>query len=184
MKKFFLVIVLILVASGVFLLVNHQLKLMKYDFKGDSINGPVTMKSFDGEYKIAYFGYVLCPDVCPTTLTLVATALDDLKYKDVKILFATLDIKRDDVKTCDEFAKYFYPNSTCLRFDDKELDRVTKSYGVKYQIVDLKDSVMKYSVAHSSSIYLFDKKGRFVKEVSNLTYENVKKEIENLIKNH
>ncbi|AGZ82052.1 SCO family protein [Campylobacter fetus] len=185
MKKILYLLVFVFIASGAFLLVNHKLKIFKYDFEATTVNGEVSMKSFDGKYKILYFGYVFCPDVCPTTLTLVSTALNELKLNDsVEILFVTLDLKRDDIKSCDEFAKYFYPNSVCLRFSDSELDRVTKNYGAKYQIVDLNDSVMEYSVAHSSSIYLFDKKGRFIKEVSNLTYENVKSQIQNLVKNH
>ena len=40
---------------------------------------------------------------------------------------------------------------------------------------------MDYSVAHSSSIYLFDKSGKFYKEISNLTKDEIKKEISQLI---
>lgn len=184
MKKLFYFAFFVFVVSGVYLLVSYNLKIAKYNFMAQSTDGEVSMKSFDGMYKIVYFGYVFCPDVCPTTLTLVSSVLDDIKAKDVKILFATLDLQRDDIKTCDEFAKYFYPNSSCIRLENGELDKVINKYGAKYKIVDLNDSVMKYSVAHSSSIFLFDKKGRFVSEVTNLTYDNVKKEIQNLLINY
>ena len=40
---------------------------------------------------------------------------------------------------------------------------------------------MEYSVAHSSSLYLLDKDGKFVSEISNLTTSNVKNQIENLV---
>lgn len=184
MKKILYSIIAIIVFSGVFLLVNHELKLHKYDFEGESIDGNVTMENFNGKYKIVYFGYVFCPDVCPTTLNMVSSVLSEIKAKDVEIIFITLDVKRDDIKSCDEFAKYFYKNSVCVRLEQEELDKVVKNYGTKYKIIDLNDSVMGYSVAHSSFIYLFDKKGRMIKDVSNLTYENVKNEITNLVKNH
>ena len=65
-----------------------------------------------------------------------------------------------------------------------EGNEVKINYEAKYQIIDQNDSYMSYSVAHSSFIYLFDKRGRFIKNVSNLTYSNVKTQIQDLLKNH
>lgn len=185
MKKFFYVVVVVFFVSGLYFLINHEFKMHKFDFKANSIGGEVSMKSFDGKYKIVYFGYTFCPDVCPTTLNLVSSVLNELQAKNVEILFVTLDLQRDEISNCDEFAKYFYPNSTCIKFDDKaNLDKMVENYEAKYQIIDQNDSYMSYSVAHSSFIYLFDKRGRFIKNVSNLTYSNVKTQIQDLLKNH
>ena len=63
-----------------------------------------------------------------------------------------------------------------------DLPRVAKNYGVKYQKVLLEKSAMEYSVAHSSSLYVLDKNGKFVTEISNLTPQNIKKTLENLEK--
>ena len=185
MKKIFYVVgVLVIVSIGFFAFL-YQYNYNKYDFQAQSIDGNVSLKSFDGKYKVLYFGYVFCPDVCPTSLNMVSTVLNDIKAKDVDLLFVTLDPKRDDVKSCDEFAKYFYKDAYCLRITPKEkLDKVVENYGSKYKIVKQEDSAMEYSVAHSSFLYLFDKKGRMVKEISDLTYNNVKKEFENLLKNY
>ena len=95
----------------------------------------------------------------------------------IKVLFVTLDLQRDNEKECDEFAKYFYANSVCLKMDEKELKRMVESYNAKYEIVNLQGSAMDYSVAHSSSVYLFKKNGKFYKEISNLTRDEIKKEI-------
>ena len=62
------------------------------------------------------------------------------------------------------------------------LTKVAKNYGVNYQKVHLKNSAMGYSVAHSSAIYLLDKDGNFYSEISNLTSENIKENLLNLIK--
>ena len=64
-----------------------------------------------------------------------------------------------------------------------DLPKVAKNYGVKYQKVRLKNSAMGYSVAHSSAIYLLDKDGNFYGEISNLTSENIRENLLNLIKN-
>ena len=65
---------------------------------------------------------------------------------------------------------------------DSELKKVTKNYNAKYELVNLQDSAMDYSVAHSSSVYLFERNGQFYKEISNLTKDEIKKEILELTK--
>lgn len=158
----------------------------RYNFSATGIDGKVTMSSFNGEYKIVYFGYTLCPDVCPTTFELLSTVLDNMKkdsalskyIDETKVIFFTLDPKRDTVKNSDEYVKYFYPNSVGLVADD--LKSIAKNYGVKYKIVKLDNSQIGYSVAHSSVLYLFDKSGKFVSEITNLTYKNVFDSIKNM----
>lgn len=182
-KKIILALFFIVIFGLTFFFTNMYLNSTRYDFTAQSIHGNVNMKSFDGKYKIVYFGYCFCPDVCPASLSIVGSALDELDAKDVIVLFVTLDPKRDSVEATDEFVKYFYPkDSLGLRLEEDKLKKMAKNYGVKYENINLDGSAMDYSVAHSSSIYLFDKNGKFVQEVSNMTYEDVKKAISNLIK--
>ena len=77
-------------------------------------------------------------------------------------------------------AKNFYKDADGLKLND--LKGVAKNYGVKFQKMRLENSAMGYSVAHSSSIYLIDKDGNFYKEISNLTSENIRDNLLNLIK--
>lgn len=182
MKKILTYIVLAVIIFVISFGISNIIKdKNRYDFSANSINGKVTMSSFDGKYKIFYFGYTFCPDVCPTTLSLVSSSLENNPRKDeVLLVFVTLDPQRDEIKETDEFIKYFYPNSIGIVADD--LLGMTSNFGVKFQKIDLKDSQMQYSVAHSSSIYLFDKSGNFVKEVTNLTTQEIKSSIDELLK--
>lgn len=182
MKRGIIYIVLAIVIFGVSFGVASLIKdKNKYDFSAQSINGKVTMSSFNGKYKIFYFGYTFCPDVCPTALSLLSAALEDNPRKnEVLVVFITLDPERDKVKESDEFVKYFYPYSVGIVAED--LPKMASNFGVKYQKVDLKDSKMQYSVAHSSAIYLFDKNGKFVKEVTNLTMQEIQSSIDELLK--
>lgn len=182
MKKILTYIVLAVIIFVISFGISNIIKdKNRYDFSANSINGKVTMSSFDGKYKIFYFGYTFCPDVCPTTLSLVSSSLENNPRKDeVLLVFVTLDPQRDEIKETDEFIKYFYPNSIGIVADD--LLSMTSNFGVKFQKIDLKDSQMQYSVAHSSSIYLFDKSGNFVKEVTNLTTQEIKSSIDELLK--
>ena len=191
MKKLIIAVILILTVLGAGYLALYSNKYAtngqgtnvtegqkNYDFTGKGANGAVSLKSFEGKNKIIYFGYTSCPDVCPATLGILSGVLNELKRDDIVVIFVTLDPERDEPKNVDEYAKYFYPNSYGIVLDD--LPKVAKSYGVKYQKVLLEKSVMEYSVAHSSSLYILDKNDKFVAEISNLTAQNIKKTLENL----
>ncbi|EAH6220371.1 SCO family protein, partial [Campylobacter coli] len=59
--------------------------------------------------------------------------------------------------------------------------KVAKNYGVQYQKIDINDSVMKYSVAHSSEIFLIDENGKLQKIIRDLNPEEVAKELKNFL---
>lgn len=177
MKKTLWGLIIILICAGLALLV---IKPNKYDFKALSQNGEASLKNYNGKYKAIYFGYLYCPDVCPTTLSLVGDELNKLKRDDFELLFITLDPERDTPENLTLMAKNFYKDADGLKVND--LKGVAKNYGVKFQKMHLENSAMGYSVAHSSSIYLIDKDGKFYNEISNLTSENIRENLLNLIK--
>ena len=177
MKRTLWGLIIILICAGLALLV---IKPNKYDFKALSQNGEVSLKSYNGKYKAIYFGYLFCPDVCPTTLSLVGNELNKLKRDDFELLFITLDPERDTPENLTLMAKNFYKDADGLKLND--LKSVAKNYGVKFQKMRLENSAMGYSVAHSSSIYLIDKEGKFYNEISNLTSENIMENLLNLVK--
>ena len=177
MKKIIIFLVLIFIgASGFFILNKHS----KYYFEGEDISGKISLESYNGEYKVIYFGYTLCPDVCPAALGILAGVLNKIKNNNITVLFISLDPQRDTPQITDEYVKYFYPNSHGLVV--KDLEKVAKHYGVKFKKVKLDKSAMDYSIAHSSSLYLIDKNGKFISEISNLTDANIQKQIEEMLK--
>src|SRR5215831_17580370 len=44
-----------------------------------------TQKDFSGRYMLVFFGYTFCPDVCPTTLSVMSAALDKIGPDAAKI---------------------------------------------------------------------------------------------------
>ncbi|GAD19865.1 SCO family protein [Helicobacter fennelliae] len=173
MKKFFGMVVGICVLGlavwGFYCYKNSS----KFDFSAQSIHGTIKLSDFKNQRKIVYFGYMSCPDVCPMTFTLLSLALQESRADDIALFFVSLDPQRDDVKSLDRYAKYFYPNAYGLSLSQDELDVVTARYGVKYQRILLDDSALDYSIAHSSSLYLLDSHARLIGELSNLTYEEI-----------
>jgi protein SCO1/2 len=64
---------------------------------------PVSDQAFRGRYMLIYFGYSFCPDVCPTTLAVMAQALEKLGGKSSQVVpvFITIDPERDTPKVLD-----------------------------------------------------------------------------------
>lgn len=136
----------------------------QYDFKVNTIDGEITKDSFKGKYLAIYFGYTFCPDVCPTSLSSLAHALNSFpkeKTKDFVGLFISVDPDRDTLKNLKEYAQYFHPNFIGATSTKENIDDITSRYRSYYSKIELENSAMDYSVAHTSYIYIFDKDGNF-----------------------
>jgi protein SCO1/2 len=121
----------------------------------------VSDADFRGKWLLIYFGYTFCPDVCPTTLSQLGTALDELgpKAKDFQAVFITLDPARDKTSVMQEYMKSFNPQIMALRGDPEDIETAAKSYHVYYRPRALGNG--QYTVDHSSYIYVIDPKGKF-----------------------
>lgn len=175
MKK--ILVPLILIFFAVFYLF---LKDDPYNFSLRSEFGEHTsLEHFRGKKLIIYFGYTFCPDVCPATLALLSKELYKIKNDRAYVLFISLDPERDaNLTKTNEWLRYFYPNATSLIAENKEeLEKITKNYGVSYEKINLKDSFMKYSIAHSNEIYLIDEQGKFQRALSDLNPEELSKDL-------
>jgi protein SCO1/2 len=75
---------------------------------------------------------------------------DDKKY--VKVVFITLDPKRDTPNIADEYAKFFNKNFSGLSGDPGYIKKVADSYGVVYKIVPSK--TQGYLIDHTDNIYV------------------------------
>jgi protein SCO1/2 len=117
---------------------------------------------FRGRFMLVYFGYSYCPDVCPTTLTMMADALDKLGPLSDRIVpvFITIDPARDTPKVLKDYLKSFGPRFVGLTGDAKAVAAAAKAYRVYYKKQPLKGGG--YAMDHSSLIYLMGPDGRFL----------------------
>ena len=158
----------------------------KYDFKVSTLNGEITKNDFLGKPLAIYFGYTYCPDVCPTSLSSLAQALNSFDKeitKDFRGVFISVDPNRDTLKNLNAYAKYFHPNFIGATSNKENIDDITKRYGSYYKKIDLGDSAMSYSISHTAYIYLFDKEGKFVKKVDHFSDPKlIKQSLEKIFK--
>jgi protein SCO1 len=133
------------------------------DFTLQSVNGPVSLSDFKGKVVALYFGYMSCPDICPTSLYGLTEAIKLLTPEQADLVqgvFVSVDFERDSPSALDIFVKGFNPNYIGLTGSNKEvIDKVARQYNVIYEKVPLQDSAMGYVIDHSSVIYIIDQRG-------------------------
>ena len=176
-KKFFLtllssLLMLLVLSIGTGLWIYKQTKtnnLNKATLVGGSYNltdhngNKVTHKSFSNKFKIIYFGYTFCPDICPTGMAVISQALDLLgnKAKRIKPIFITVDPKRDNVEIMAEYHSHFHPSFSNLTGTLDQIRRVAKLYRVYYKKSDASEAE-NYLMDHSSIMYVLSPEGEYI----------------------
>ena len=132
------------------------------DFTLHGAQGPVSLADYRGKVVLLYFGYTYCPDVCPTSLALIAQALSGLaatEQQQVQAFFISVDPRRDSAERLQEYAPFFHPTLIGLSGTPQEIARVAAQYGASYQ-AQPPNAQGQYSVDHSSATYLIDTQGK------------------------
>jgi protein SCO1/2 len=133
------------------------------DFTLKSKDGPVSLTDYRGKVVVLVFGFTQCPDVCPTTLQIMADILGEVpdKHKsEFKILFITLDPERDTAQKIHDYTQHFHKNILGLTGTIDEIQHVMKLYGVRSKRVDFDKTGKSYGFEHSSDVYLVKPDGQ------------------------
>ena len=126
-----------------------------------------TQADFAGRHMLVYFGYTYCPDVCPTSLSLMSQGLDLLETETGSLeervvpIFVTVDPARDDVAAMAAYAEHFHPRLVALTGNDAQIAAAAKAYRVYYRKAE-DPSASEYLMDHSSFIYLMGPDGTYV----------------------
>ncbi|WP_281684356.1 SCO family protein [Thalassobaculum salexigens] len=129
----------------------------------DQTGRQVTEKTYQGDWQIVFFGYTYCPDICPTTMATVTTALDALGPLAEKVtpIFITIDPERDTVEQLAGYHEYFHPSFAMLTGSEEQIAKVAREFRVYYAKAD-DEGASDYLMDHSSITYLLDPNGRYV----------------------
>jgi len=121
----------------------------------------VTQKAYLGKTVLLYFGYTNCPDVCPTTLADLATALRQLGpvADQVRVLFVSVDPARDTPAVLKSYTNAFGPWFVGMTGSQEQLVTLTKRYRVAYRL-GKPDAKGENAVYHSSAVFIFDRQGK------------------------
>ena len=124
---------------------------------------PFTLNNLKGNWTFAFFGYTHCPDVCPTTLSLLNSVAQRLQPsgENVRFVMVTVDPERDTPEKLGKFVTYFNGDFTGVSGDEAALQGLTKQLGIMYMRVNEETNPASYLVDHSAGVFLFDPDGRY-----------------------
>ncbi|HET7586459.1 MAG TPA: SCO family protein [Gammaproteobacteria bacterium] len=136
--------------------VMPDLKFTLTDENGKTVHAD----AWRGKVKLMYFGYAHCPDICPLTLATVGRAISQLGDQSdaVRVLFVSVDPKRDPPPVLKEYTQAFGPEFVGLTGTQDQLKALSKRYRVSYSYGE-PDANGEYAVNHSSAVFVFDKNG-------------------------
>jgi protein SCO1 len=120
-----------------------------------------TLADFRGKAVMLFFGYTHCPDMCPTTMALLAAALGRMgdDARDVQVLFVTVDPKRDTPQVLAQYVPAFHPTFLGLYADPETTARTAREFKAFFELRP-PDEHGAYTVDHSGQVYVFDPQGR------------------------
>lgn len=125
----------------------------------------VSHEDFPGRLQLIYFGYTFCPDVCPTSLAVMARALTLLgdQAEQVQPIFITVDPQRDTPELLREYVKYFHPRMLGLSASPQVTRRTAELFHARYERVESNSGdPSRYSMDHSASLFLLGRHGEFL----------------------
>jgi len=117
-----------------------------------------------GRTSVLFFGFTHCPDICPTTLALLAAVEKQLATRlpaarRPQLVFISVDPQRDRGAQLKTYVDYFNPALQAVTGTPAAVKAFTEQLGVQY-FLQPADAAGSYSVDHSSDLYLIGPDGR------------------------
>lgn len=133
-----------------------------HGFSLTDMNGvPRTLADYKGQVVMLYFGFVQCPDVCPTALSRAVEVMHLLgpdQAQRLQVLFVTVDPERDTPELLRDYMAAFDPRFVALHGDAQATRATADAFKVYYKAVPTGSS---YTMDHTALSFLFDPQGRF-----------------------
>jgi len=120
----------------------------------DADGKTVRASDFPGKWLLVYFGYTHCADLCPTALTQMTSALEQLgtvaNY--FQPIFVSIDPARDRGAALRDYTQSFDPRLLGLTGTPEQIEALASAVGVSYSKVLLPND--DYVIDHAATLTL------------------------------
>jgi protein SCO1/2 len=117
-----------------------------------------------GKWTFMFFGYIRCPDICPTAMTVmknIATVLErDPRQIESQFVFVSMDPERDKPESLGAYVEYFKPGFIGITGNQAQLDVLGRQLNIEVRRIEGGTSA-DYLLSHTSSIMLIDPRARW-----------------------
>jgi protein SCO1 len=132
----------------------------------DQDGKPRRWDDFSGQYRLVYFGYTFCPDICPLDLKKIGDGLRLFEKSDpalaakVQPIFITVDPTRDTSAVMKQYVPNFHPRLIGLTGTETEIEVVKRAFVVVASKVGDQKATKDYLVSHTQTPFLFGPDGK------------------------
>lgn len=123
---------------------------------------PFELASLRGKVVLVFFGYTMCPDACPTTLSKLSAAYARLTEEErarVKALYVSVDPERDTPKVMKEHLTYFGVDAVGLTGSPEDTAKVARQFGAHFERSS-EPTAAGYLMSHTVSMFGLDARGQ------------------------
>ena len=159
---------LFLVAAGIgYVAFDWYAKMGSGEAYGDAFvlvdqkGQPITEKEFRAQPSAGVFGFIHCPEICPTTLFELDGWLNQLgaEGENIRAFFVSVDPERDTPEIMDQYVSNVSKRITGVTGDPAKVAAMAKSFNIYSRRVDPGDG--EYTMDHPASVLLLEKGGAF-----------------------
>ncbi len=127
---------------------------------------PITEAAFKGKPTALFFGFTHCPEVCPTTVYELSGWLDkvDPDATRLQAYFVSIDPARDTPELLGTYLSNVTKRIIGISGDPKKVEEMARGFKVYFKKIptDAAKPDGEYTMDHTASIFLLDKRGEFV----------------------
>ena len=136
----------------------------------DDEKGVFDRKSLESRWSFIFFGFMYCPDICPTTLYDLSQVKQDIvalgvSESDIQFVFISVDPARDKAAQIQRYVQYFDPGFLGATGSIGQLTNLTRQLGAPFR-AEPETAANVYEVTHSSAVYLIDPIGQYAGIIS------------------
>jgi protein SCO1/2 len=144
--------------------------------QGATMGGPFTLtdqngrrvsdSAFAGRYRLIYFGFASCPDVCPVDLQTIGAGLRQFEASAparaarVQPIFISVDPARDTPDVLRRYVAAFHPRLIGLTGSEQEVAAVARAYAVYFERAEPATPGGDYLVNHTRMAVLYGPEGQ------------------------
>jgi protein SCO1 len=131
----------------------------------DHENQVFDLARLQGKWSFLFFGFTHCPDVCPTTLAILARARDKITKhtvvaEDTQFVFISVDPNRDTADKLKQYVGHFHKSFLGVTGNDPQIANLTGQVGAPYEVL-IAPGLINYPVIHTAAVFLIDPRARY-----------------------
>jgi len=131
----------------------------------DDKNRVFDLANLKGKWSFIFFGFTHCPDICPTTLAVLARARDNIAKsmvggENIQFVFISVDPNRDTARKLRQYVDYFDSSFIGATGDNAQIGNLAGQLGATYQVA-IAPGMENYPVTHTTAVFLVDPRARY-----------------------